>query len=404
MKIGNGLAIILSSLIMHSSLLHAAIIIDVSESDGDVIASAEGSINTAALTLFQRTTLTNGFTYGSGYDSTFDGVLVLATFSFSAHDFYIIDTTIAFSTGASFFDAMTNSGSAIGIMSSNVVGNDRLIVPGNYVSNTPIMVSSTWSGTTITDLGLIPGTYVVTWGSDETADSLTINIDESVPTYSVGGTVSDLTGAGLALQNNGDDTLPVAADGPFTFVKELADGSDYLVTVSAQPTGQTCNVTSASGTLAGNDVSNVTVTCTKLETIFADSFEAPCQIDGIWAVEARDCIVEDCSGGDGRYQSWDGKIWCRALITQESEDWTIEVPPDVQIFDFWLDWGAWDLNNCGDGQSGISISACGLNEPVFRDAEEKHLTCDVTGLSSLTIVREKGEDCEYIIIGNPYFY
>ena len=138
--------------------------------------------------------------------------------------------------------------------------------------------------------------------------------------------------------------------------------------------------------------------------IFKDGFEAPCNIDGIWAVEARDCIVEDCSGGDGRYQSWDGKIWCRALITQESEDWTIEVPPDVQIFDFWLDWGAWDLNDCGDGQSGISIAACGLNEPVFRDAEEKHLTCDVTGLSSLTIVREKGEDCEYIIIGDPYFH
>jgi len=168
MKIGNALAIILSSLMMHSSLLHAAMIIDVSESDGDVIASANGSINTAALTKVEGSSLLGGFTYGSGYDSEYDGVLVLDASGFfsPAMDPYIIDTTIAFNTGASFFEATTNSGSTIGIFSSNVAGNDRLIVPGNYVSNTPITVSSTWAGTTITDLGLIPGTYVVTWGSD----------------------------------------------------------------------------------------------------------------------------------------------------------------------------------------------------------------------------------------------
>jgi len=53
MKIGNGLAIILSFLMMQNSLLHAAMIIDVSESDGDVIASADGSIDTFDKTRFE---------------------------------------------------------------------------------------------------------------------------------------------------------------------------------------------------------------------------------------------------------------------------------------------------------------------------------------------------------------
>ena len=80
-------------------------------------------------------------------------------------------------------------------------------------------------------------------------------------TYTVGGTVSGLTGAGLELQNNGADTLPVAADGPFAFVTELEDGVAYAVAVSTQPIGQTCSVTNDSGTIAAADVTDVDVNC-----------------------------------------------------------------------------------------------------------------------------------------------
>ena len=64
-------------------------------------------------------------------------------------------------------------------------------------------------------------------------------VTDVTPTYSVGGSVSGLTGSGLALQNNGADTLAVTSDGPFTFATNLADGSAYAVTVSTQPEGQT---------------------------------------------------------------------------------------------------------------------------------------------------------------------
>ena len=42
-------------------------------------------------------------------------------------------------------------------------------------------------------------------------------------TYSVGGTVSGLSGT-VVLQDNGGDDLSVTANGPFTFATKLADG------------------------------------------------------------------------------------------------------------------------------------------------------------------------------------
>ncbi|MBX3689056.1 proprotein convertase P-domain-containing protein [Dokdonella sp.] len=81
-------------------------------------------------------------------------------------------------------------------------------------------------------------------------------------TYTVGGNVSGLTGSGLVLSlNAGAQSLPVAADGAFTFPTGLANGASYAVTVGTQPTGQTCSVASGSGTISGANVTNVAVSC-----------------------------------------------------------------------------------------------------------------------------------------------
>jgi hypothetical protein len=76
------------------------------------------------------------------------------------------------------------------------------------------------------------------------------------------------------LQNNAGDDLAIGADGSFTFATELVDGSGYEVTVLTQPTSpsQTCSITNGSGTLAGADIGNVTVTCAN-EIIIVDGFE-----------------------------------------------------------------------------------------------------------------------------------
>ena len=82
------------------------------------------------------------------------------------------------------------------------------------------------------------------------------------PTYTLGGTVSGLTGTGtgLVLQNNGGNNLAVSANGAFTFLTALKKGSSYSVTVLTQPSGQSCTVANGTGSVSGN-VTNVAVTC-----------------------------------------------------------------------------------------------------------------------------------------------
>ena len=70
-----------------------------------------------------------------------------------------------------------------------------------------------------------------------------------------------LTGGGLVLRNNGGDDLAVGSNGSFTFATSLTSGSTYAVTVATQPTGQTCTVSNGSGTVAGANVTNVSVSC-----------------------------------------------------------------------------------------------------------------------------------------------
>ncbi|WP_395683712.1 proprotein convertase P-domain-containing protein [Dokdonella sp.] len=97
-------------------------------------------------------------------------------------------------------------------------------------------------------------------------------------TFTVGGNVSGLSGAGLVLSlNSGSQTLPVAANGSFTFPTGLANGTGYAVTVGTEPAGQTCAITNGSGTIAGANVTNVGVACTNVvsDVIFADGFETP---------------------------------------------------------------------------------------------------------------------------------
>jgi 6-phosphogluconolactonase (cycloisomerase 2 family) len=82
--------------------------------------------------------------------------------------------------------------------------------------------------------------------------------------YTIGGTVSGLSGSGLMLQDNGGDTLAVSAGATtFTFATAVQSGKAYAVTVSAQPTSpaQTCTVTGGSGTVAAANVTNVSITC-----------------------------------------------------------------------------------------------------------------------------------------------
>jgi len=83
-------------------------------------------------------------------------------------------------------------------------------------------------------------------------------------TFESGGILSGLvSGDTVVLQNSGGDDLALSADGAFSFSSSQLDGTPYSVTVLTQPPAprETCTVTNGSGTVAGVDVSNVSVTC-----------------------------------------------------------------------------------------------------------------------------------------------
>jgi Galactose oxidase, central domain len=85
--------------------------------------------------------------------------------------------------------------------------------------------------------------------------------------FTIGGTVTGLTGTGLVLQDNGGDNLTVSKAGPFVFPTAVTGAGAYAVTVATQPTNppQSCSVTGGSGTAAAN-VTSVSVTCVTAAT------------------------------------------------------------------------------------------------------------------------------------------
>jgi trimeric autotransporter adhesin len=83
-------------------------------------------------------------------------------------------------------------------------------------------------------------------------------------TYTIGGTVSGLTGQGLVLRNsNGDQVALSAGSGLFTFPLALSSGASYAVAVAIQPSVpvQSCAVTNGSGVVGTANVANVSVDC-----------------------------------------------------------------------------------------------------------------------------------------------
>ena len=90
------------------------------------------------------------------------------------------------------------------------------------------------------------------------ADNL--NISTTTDQYTVGGTITGLTGT-VTLLNNGTNELITSTDGGFTFTTPLVDGSAYAVTVQSDPLDQTCTVNNATGSINGTNVTNVSVTC-----------------------------------------------------------------------------------------------------------------------------------------------
>jgi len=115
-------------------------------------------------------------------------------------------------------------------------------------------------------------TCLVTHGSGTITDADVTDIAVTCTTnptnqYQLGGTISGLAGSGLTLSTVGEPSLVVPAGATsFTFSQALPSGTPYQVVVSVQPTNpaETCVVANGSGTVAGQAVTNISVSCSAI--------------------------------------------------------------------------------------------------------------------------------------------
>jgi hypothetical protein len=190
----------------------------------------------------------------------------------------------------------TLSGLADGetVVLQNSGGDDLTLTANGPFTFLPLVASgATYVATVRTNPSApVSQTCTVTNGSGTVTDAAVANIAVTCVTnrYTVGGTVSGLSGTGLVLRNNGGDGLSVNANGTFTFASSLESGASYEVSIQTQPSGpaQTCVVTGSTGTAESGNIVSVAVNCV------TDSFTVGGTVSGLNGVG----LVLQNNGGD----------------------------------------------------------------------------------------------------------
>jgi N-acetylneuraminic acid mutarotase len=149
--------------------------------------------------------------------------------------------------------------------------------------------------------------------------------------YSIGGSVSGLiTGRTITLEDNGGNATPVS--GPvsgsvgFTFSTGVASGSNYTVSISAQPVGQSCSLTNSSGIVAAANVTNVGVSCADID------YNIGVSVSGL---SGNGLVLED-NGGDNLSVAPSGgstvtSTFATAVASGSAYDVTVLTQPTGQI-------------------------------------------------------------------------
>lgn len=171
-------------------------------------------------------------------------------------------------------DTFTIGGTVTGLAGSVVLqnngGNDRLLTAnGSFAFSTPIPSGSTYSVTVKTQPSSpVSQTCVVGSGSGTAASANVTSVVVTCTTnkFTIGGTVSGLSGT-LVLRNNGGNDRTISANGSFSFTTPIASGAAYSVTVLTHPVNQACQVANGSGSVGSKNVTSVAVSCSTLHPL-----------------------------------------------------------------------------------------------------------------------------------------
>ena len=124
--------------------------------------------------------------------------------------------------------------------------------------------------------------------------------------FTLGGTISGLIATGLVLSSGTTPNQTVSLASrvtTFQFANALTSNSNYAVTASTQPVGQTCRVSSGSGNITAN-VNSVLVTCT--DSIVATPVFSPAP--GNYTTSQSNITITTTTPGATIYYTTDGSI------------------------------------------------------------------------------------------------
>jgi hypothetical protein len=162
-------------LVMGTSNAQAELVITFSQSGADVVANGSGSLNWVDLSF-------NGFNFGGPFVDASSGQAMIGQVPAVYSDIYVGNVTGPASFGSGgLFNASSGSSTAPGSTAAGIdAANSAIFVPGGYGAGNFFTVSSTWANTTIAGLGLTPGVYTWTWGTNN-VDDLKIIVPGSNP-------------------------------------------------------------------------------------------------------------------------------------------------------------------------------------------------------------------------------
>jgi len=160
-----------------------------------------------------------------------------------------------------------SGGTSVGLLDN---GGDALTVSANgtFTFATSVQAPNPYSVTVATQP--TGETCSVTNGSGNVSQNAGDVTNVTVTCYAtptannyVTGTVEGLAaGASVTLLDNSTDAYTASANGYFGFTTALSVGTVYIVTVGTNPSGQTCTITNAVGTIpASGTIPSVLVSC-----------------------------------------------------------------------------------------------------------------------------------------------
>jgi sugar lactone lactonase YvrE len=174
------------------------------------------------------------------------------------------------SSGPALYSVAGTVTGATGNVTLRLNGGNDLIVPNNgaFVFPTALANGAAYSVSVLT--APIGQSCTVSNPSGTIAGTSVVNVIVACTTnptlYSIGGSVSGLSGT-LVLQLNGADDRTIATNGIYSFLRPLAAGTSYSVTIRTQPSGQACTVSNATGVVPATPVININVACSVRYTV-----------------------------------------------------------------------------------------------------------------------------------------